>query len=305
MADILDKLAEEIDKISDDKEETTEDVVVEAPAKVQKAKKIKDVTEKKSTATSMEDLMENDEIAYPEVGDVVEGKIIEITSSAIYLDITPFGTGIVLGREMKDGMSSGKLAVDEKVTATITDLESEEGFIELSIREASHEKAWEDLARKMSSQEKVKTRVINANKGGLLIEVNGISGFLPVSQLSSKNYPRVEDGDKNKILGMLKKLINQELEVRVLDADKETEKLYLTGKSRKLDIAVSQVSLRKLDYVNAAKSLTDLKIPPGNRLEALKGGYKGKYSVRINDRYRIVFRFEGSNAYDVEIIDYH
>ncbi len=231
MADILDKLAEEIDKISDDKEETTEDVVVEAPAKVQKAKKIKDVTEKKSTATSMEDLMENDEIAYPEVGDVVEGKIIEITSSAIYLDITPFGTGIVLGREMKDGMSSGKLAVDEKVTATITDLESEEGFIELSIREASHEKAWEDLARKMSSQEKVKTRVINANKGGLLIEVNGISGFLPVSQLSSKNYPRVEDGDKNKILGMLKKLINQELEVRVLDADKETEKLIVSEKA--------------------------------------------------------------------------
>lgn len=88
-------------------------------------------------------------------------------------------------------------------------------------------------------------------------------------------------------------------------ADKETEKLYLTGKCRKLDIAVSQVSLRKLDYVNAAKSLTDLKIPPGNRLEALKGGYKGKYSIRINDRYRIVFRFEGSNAYDVEIIDYH
>ena len=63
--------------------------------------------------------------------------------------------------------------------------------------------------------------------------------------------------------------------------------------------------MRKLDYVNAAKSLTDLKIPPGNRLEALKGGYKGKYSIRIKDRYRIVFRFEGSNAYDVEIIDYH
>jgi small subunit ribosomal protein S1 len=132
---------------------------------------------------------------------------------------------------MKDGMSSGKLAVDEKVTATITDLESEDGFIELSIREASQEKAWEDLEKKLASQEKVKTRVINANKGGLLIEVNGISGFLPVSQLSSKNYPRVEDGDKNKILGMLKKLINQELEVRVLDADKETEKLIVSEKA--------------------------------------------------------------------------
>jgi len=131
----------------------------------------------------MEDLLAGEEIIFPKIGDVVEGKIIEITPSAVYLDIAPFGTGIVLGREMKDGMSSGKLAIGEKVTATITDLENEYGFIELSIREASHEKAWEDLERKLLSQEKVKTRVINANKGGLLIEVNGISGFLPVSQL--------------------------------------------------------------------------------------------------------------------------
>lgn len=231
MTDILDKLAEEIDKISDNKEETTEEVAVEAPAKVKKEKKDKTKPIDIAEASSMEDLMTNDEIAFPKVGDVVEGKIIEITSSAVYLDIAPFGTGIVLGREMKDGMSSGKLAVDEKVTATITDLESEDGFIELSIREASQEKAWEDLERKLSTQEKVKTRVINANKGGLLIEVNGISGFLPVSQLSSKNYPRVEDGDKNKILGMLKKLINQELEVRVLDADKEAEKLIVSEKA--------------------------------------------------------------------------
>jgi small subunit ribosomal protein S1 len=230
MADILDKLAEEIDKISDDKAEATEDVV-DAPVKVKKEKKTKDLAEEKSAGSSMEDLLTSDEIVFPEVGDVVEGKIIEITSSAVYLDITPFGTGIVLGREMKDGMSSGKLVVDEKVTATITDLENEDGFIELSIREASHEKAWEDLKIKLASQEKVKTRVINANKGGLLIEVNGISGFLPVSQLSSKNYPRVEDGDKNKILGMLKKLINQELEVRVLDADSETEKLIVSEKA--------------------------------------------------------------------------
>jgi len=231
MADILDKLAEEIDKISDNKLEATEEVAVEVPAKVKKEKKVKTTPVEITEASSMEDLMTNDEIVFPKVGDVVEGKIIEITSSAVYLDIAPFGTGIVLGREMKDGMSSGKLAVDEKVTATITDLESEDGFIELSIREASQEKAWEDLEKKLASQEKVKTRVINANKGGLLIEVNGISGFLPVSQLSSKNYPRVEDGDKNKILGMLKKLINQELEVRVLDADKETEKLIVSEKA--------------------------------------------------------------------------
>ena len=87
--------------------------------------------------------------------------------------------------------------------------------------------------------------------------------------------------------------------------DKETEKLYVTGKSRRFPEAVCLVGLRKLDYLNAAKRLDDLIVPPANRLEALKGEYKGKHSVRINDQYRIVFRFVDSDAYDVEITDYH
>lgn len=88
-------------------------------------------------------------------------------------------------------------------------------------------------------------------------------------------------------------------------ADKETENLFLTGKSRKFPSGVYKVGIRKLDYLNAAKSLEDLKLPPGNRFEALKGKYKGKYSIRINDQYRIIFRFVDSDAYDVEIKDYH
>jgi proteic killer suppression protein len=87
--------------------------------------------------------------------------------------------------------------------------------------------------------------------------------------------------------------------------DKETEKLYVTGKNRRFPESVCSVGLRKLDYLNAAKRLDDLIVPPANRLEALKGEYKGKHSVRINDQYRIVFRFVDSDAYDVEITDYH
>lgn len=229
MANILDKLAEEIDKISGP--EVEDDSFEPKEKKEEKPAKASAEDSEDSQASSMEKLVNQSFVAFPKVGDVVEGKIIEITSSAIYLDIPPFGTGIVMGREMKDGMSSGKLSIGEKVMATITDLENEEDLIELSIREASHEKAWEDIERKMTAAEKVKTKVVNANKGGLLIEVNGISGFLPVSQLSSKNYPRVEDGDKNKILSLLKKLINQELEVRILDANKEEEKLIVSEKA--------------------------------------------------------------------------
>lgn len=81
--------------------------------------------------------------------------------------------------------------------------------------------------------------------------------------------------------------------------------MYVTSKSRKFASSVYKIGLRKLDYLNAAHTLNDLKVPPGNKLEALKGSYEGKHSIRINDQYRIVFRFEGSHAYDVEITDYH
>lgn len=88
-------------------------------------------------------------------------------------------------------------------------------------------------------------------------------------------------------------------------ANKETEGLYITGKSKKFPVSVSKIGLRKLDYLNAAHCLYDLKVPHGNRLKALKGRYIGKHSIRINDQYRIVFRFIDSDAHDVEITDYH
>ena len=209
-------MASEVDKIQESK-----------PTKAGK----KSVTTEDESDSVMEQLLASQEIKFPKINDVVEGTVIEVASNAIYLDIEPFGTGIVLGREIKDGMGSGKLREGDKVSATIIDLENEDGYIELSVREASYEKAWEDIESKRDTQEKIGTKVLSANKGGLLVEVNGISGFLPVSQLSSKNYPRVDDGDKNKILTLLKKLVGQELEVRILDADRETEKLIVSEKA--------------------------------------------------------------------------
>ena len=88
-------------------------------------------------------------------------------------------------------------------------------------------------------------------------------------------------------------------------ADRETANLYCTGRSKGFSAAVCKIGIRKLDYLNAAAALKDLKIPPGNRLEQLKGTYKGRYSIRINDQYRIIFRFIDSDAYEVKITDYH
>ena len=182
--------------------------------------------------SQMEALFAQHLIEIPSIGDVVRGTIMSVSSNHALVDLGAFGTGIVLGKEMRDGLGAdGKLRVGAEVSATLTSFETEEGYIELSIREASYEKSWEDIEEKLNGREVVETKVTDANKGGLMIEVNGISGFLPVSQLSSEHYPRVEDGDKNKILELLKKLIGQEISVRILDADRASEKLIVSEKA--------------------------------------------------------------------------
>lgn len=236
---ILDKLAEEVDKISEKITGKTDEGKVRAgkPAKkltrlaTGQAKTTSEKTEEESESP-MEKILAENEIKIPQAGDVVEGTVIDISSSSLLLDLGPIGTGIVIGKEIKDGLSAGiKLKKGDKVNATITDLENEDGYIELSIREASCERAWDDLESKRDTQEVVTVKILDANKGGLIVEINGISGFLPVSQLSSDHYPRVEDGDKNKILEILKRLIGQELQVRIIDTDRVNEKLITSEKA--------------------------------------------------------------------------
>jgi toxin HigB-1 len=87
--------------------------------------------------------------------------------------------------------------------------------------------------------------------------------------------------------------------------DREAEKIWEGSSSRKLPSTIQQVARRKLRMLNAAAVLEDLRIPPANRLEALKGSRKGQHSIRINDQWRICFRWREGDAYDVEIVDYH
>ena len=87
--------------------------------------------------------------------------------------------------------------------------------------------------------------------------------------------------------------------------DKETEKVYSREGSRKLPIDIQQVALRKLRMINNAKTLNDLRIPPANNLEKLKGNREGQHSVRINDQWRVCFKWKDGEAQEVEITDYH
>jgi proteic killer suppression protein len=88
-------------------------------------------------------------------------------------------------------------------------------------------------------------------------------------------------------------------------ADDETYSLYLTGKSRRLPPDIARRAVRKLEYIDLATRIEDLRAPPGNRLHALEGDRKGQYAISVNDQWRICFRFIDGDALDVEITDYH
>jgi proteic killer suppression protein len=88
-------------------------------------------------------------------------------------------------------------------------------------------------------------------------------------------------------------------------ADRRTQELYLTGTAKRFPADIAARAARKLEYVDLATRLVDLKVPPGNRLQALKDDRKGQHAIAINDQWRICFRFEGGDAYEVEVCDYH
>ncbi|MBZ9569901.1 S1 RNA-binding domain-containing protein [Patescibacteria group bacterium] len=169
----------------------------------------------------------------PKIGEIVKGKIIGIGRSAVYLDLGFFGTGIIYGKEFFEGKEALKeLKIGDSLFAKIIDWGNEEGYIELSISQAGKELAWQQLAQKKEKDEILKIKILDANKGGLLAEISGIPAFLPVSQLSSEHYPRVEGGDQTKILKELRKFVGKTLELKIFDLSQKEGKLILSEKAK-------------------------------------------------------------------------
>jgi small subunit ribosomal protein S1 len=179
----------------------------------------------------------NDLLMKPaKVGEIAQGKIIGFGRASVFVDLGAIGTGIIYGREFYQARDElKKMKVGDKISAKIVDLENEQGYIELSLREAGKEISWADLKTKKENGETINVKILGANKGGLLAEVAGIQGFLPVSQLSQEHYPRVEGADKTKILRELQKFVGQILEVKIFDLDPKEEKLIFSEKATAAD----------------------------------------------------------------------
>ncbi len=174
----------------------------------------------------------NDFLKLPRIGEIVEGSVIGLGRSAVYVDLGPIGTGIIYGREFFDAKEVLKgVKMGDKLLLKVVELENDDGYIELSAAQAGRDINWEKLLIKKENDEVLKVKILGANKGGLLVEAERVPGFLPVSQLSPKNYPRVEGADKTKILDKLQKLVGEELEVKILTIDQEKEILILSEKA--------------------------------------------------------------------------
>lgn len=178
--------------------------------------------------------IKDDLISPPKLGEIVEGKILDRSRSSLFLDLGPKGIGVIYGKEFFAAKEHIKnLKPGDALSAKVVDLETEDGYRELSLVEASQELAWKELLQLKESEEIVDVQIKGANKGGVVCSLKGIPAFLPASQLLPEHYPKVEGADPAKIAQELQKLVGEKLKVRIFDVSISEKKLILSEKATK------------------------------------------------------------------------
>ncbi|MBP6041574.1 S1 RNA-binding domain-containing protein [Candidatus Saccharibacteria bacterium] len=183
---------------------------------------------KAASTVTMEDLLNDQAVDEMKQGEVVTGKVISVKKNEIWVDLGAQGIGVVLRREI--GFNNKNLSVGDDVSASIVDPEINPGQALLSLRKAAKDRGWDELVEQKAAGEVVEITPYDANRGGLLVELSGVRGFLPVSQLSAEHYPRVSGADKDEILQRLNNLVGQVIRARILDVDRKENKLIFSEK---------------------------------------------------------------------------
>lgn len=197
-------------------------------------------------AITMDELLAGSDVKALAAGDVVEGTISSVKKHEVWVDLGAKGVGVVLRREIGHGQS---LEIGQPITVSVLNPELEEGYALLSMRRAVKDRGWDELQRMFDVQEIVEISPYDANRGGLLVELEGIRGFLPVSQLAAGHYPRVSGADKDEILQKLNALVNKPLRVRILDVSRKDNKLIFSEKEAIKDDIQSRFSELKVGDV--------------------------------------------------------
>jgi small subunit ribosomal protein S1 len=181
----------------------------------------------KSSTITMDELLASSEINQLKTGDVVEGIVNSVRKHEVWVDLGANGVGVIMRREIGHGQT---LEAGQPVVTSVVDPEMDEGYALLSMRRAAKDRGWDELQRAFDNQEIIEITAYDANRGGLLVELEGIRGFLPVSQLAAGHYPRVSGADKDEILQKLNALTNKPLRVRILDISRKENKLIFSEK---------------------------------------------------------------------------
>ncbi|MCB9809341.1 S1 RNA-binding domain-containing protein [Candidatus Nomurabacteria bacterium] len=180
---------------------------------------------------SLQNLVEKDERRDLHVDELIEGTVVAIEGTSLFIDLPGYGTGIIFGREFMNAKDMIKnIAIGDTIKGKITELENEEGYIELSLREARAALMWKEADQMMKEKTQLSLEVKSANKGGLMIMWHTIEGFLPASQLSTEHYPEVDGGDKEAILKELRNLVGQVLNVTIININPKEGKLIFSEK---------------------------------------------------------------------------
>jgi small subunit ribosomal protein S1 len=197
----------------------------------------------KSSTITMDELLASTDIKELKPGDVIEGTVTSVRKHEVWIDLGANGVGVVMRREIGHGQ---QLEEGQQVVTSVVDPELDEGFALLSMRRAAKDRGWDELQRAFDDQEIIDITPYDANRGGLLIELEGIRGFLPVSQLAAGHYPRVSGADKDEILQKLNQLVNKVLRVRILDISRKDNKLIFSEKEAVKDDMQARFSKLKI-----------------------------------------------------------
>jgi small subunit ribosomal protein S1 len=180
-------------------------------------------------------------------GDLIEVKLLEKMGRVAYFEVPRVGTGMIYGAELLNAKDVLKrLAPGDTATARVVDPENEKGYVELSLSEAGKQRAWQEIRDLKDKDEPIKVKISEVNAGGLITEIAGVAAFIPASQLSNDHYPKETEGDRGKMIEGLKKFVDQEITVKIININPRNNKLIL--------------SEREVENHNAKELLTKYKV---------------------------------------------
>jgi len=203
----------------------------------------------KTSSLSMEELVKNNEeqLVPFKAGDTCEVTVLDVSSRKILVDVAGLAIGMIPEQEFS--FDTHELKPGDKVMVYVLSMENDNGYVILSHKRANREALWQTLQSKSESGEIMTVKVVGANRGGLLVEAGGIDGFIPVSQLSSEHYPRVQSGSGGEIARRLQEMVGQSLRVKVLSVDKNANKLIFSEKMTQSLVSETSVDTVKIGDV--------------------------------------------------------